>query len=355
MRRQQRRVHAVHAARGGVDERPAHQLRPADDERSSSGARAATAATVAGSLTSGVSISCAPSRVAASSKAHWPERSGSTGPGSVTTPTTSAPAAAASSRQSRPTTSKLTQTTRVTGYRSRARWSSVAGDHDLLDLRRAVDRLQHPRVRDQARQRRVVQPAVGAEHLAALERRAQRHVGAEALGVGGRARCPPACRAAPRRRAYSRRPGRDVGGDVGQRERMPCRSSIVPPKAARSRAWRSAMSSAASARARRRSPRCRRGRRRWRPSAAPKPGAGRREHLVGLHLARSSSAISPMGRKARRHLAVDPLVGDALALARRRRPSARRRCRARCPCGRRRGRRRPRRRATPRPCGRVTR
>ena len=73
------------------------------------------AAIVSGALTSAVSISRAPSSAAISSNEHCPERFGSIGPGSVTTPTTFAPASAAAARQSRPITSKLTQTSRIAG------------------------------------------------------------------------------------------------------------------------------------------------------------------------------------------------------------------------------------------------
>ena len=78
-----------------------------------SGSTSRSAAIVSGELTSAVSTSRAPSSAAISSNEHWPERSGSIGPGSVTTATTSAPAAAAAARQSRPITSKLTQTSRM--------------------------------------------------------------------------------------------------------------------------------------------------------------------------------------------------------------------------------------------------
>jgi hypothetical protein len=67
---------------------------------------------VAGELMSLVSTSVAPTRAAISSNEHCPDRSGSTGPGSVTTAAMSARRFAASWRQSRPMTSKLTQTTR---------------------------------------------------------------------------------------------------------------------------------------------------------------------------------------------------------------------------------------------------
>src|SRR5207253_1018175 len=52
-----------------------------------SGRSARTASIVSGALTSAVSTTGAPT----SSKEHWPERVGSTGPGRVTTPTISAP------------------------------------------------------------------------------------------------------------------------------------------------------------------------------------------------------------------------------------------------------------------------
>ena len=78
-----------------------------------SGSTSRTAPTVAGELTSAVSISFAPNSAAISSNEHCPERLGSIGPGSVTTAATSAPASAAATRQSRPITSKLTQTSRM--------------------------------------------------------------------------------------------------------------------------------------------------------------------------------------------------------------------------------------------------
>jgi hypothetical protein len=78
-----------------------------------SGSTARTAAIVSGELTSAVSISSAPSRPAISSNEHWPERFGSIGRGSVTIATTSVRASAAAARQSRPMTSKLTQTSRI--------------------------------------------------------------------------------------------------------------------------------------------------------------------------------------------------------------------------------------------------
>ena len=74
-----------------------------------SGSAWRNAAIVSGELTSAVSIKRAPSSDAISSNEHCPERSASIGPGKVTTATTSAPAAAAAARQSRPITSKLTQ------------------------------------------------------------------------------------------------------------------------------------------------------------------------------------------------------------------------------------------------------
>ena len=85
----------------------------------SSGSSAATAANVSSELTSLVSCRTAPRRPATSSNEHCPERLGSIGPGSVTTPTISAPTSAAASRQSRPIVSKLTQTVRIA-----ARWYS---------------------------------------------------------------------------------------------------------------------------------------------------------------------------------------------------------------------------------------
>ena len=81
--------------------------------KTSSGSSFRTAFSVSSALTSFVSINAASKRAATSSKAHWPERFGSIGPGSVTTPTISAPAFAAASRQSRPIVSKLTQTVRI--------------------------------------------------------------------------------------------------------------------------------------------------------------------------------------------------------------------------------------------------
>ena len=80
-----------------------------------SGSASRKAAIVSGELTSTVSIRRAPSSAAISSNEHWPERFGSIGPGSVTTAATSAPASAAAARQSRPMTSKLTQTSRIAG------------------------------------------------------------------------------------------------------------------------------------------------------------------------------------------------------------------------------------------------
>src|SRR5919206_3931315 len=74
-----------------------------------SGRSARTASIVSDAFTSAVSTSGAPT----SSKAHWPERFGSIGPGSVTTPAISAPASRAASRVSRPIVSKLTQTART--------------------------------------------------------------------------------------------------------------------------------------------------------------------------------------------------------------------------------------------------
>src|SRR5919198_4692161 len=74
-----------------------------------SGRSLRTASIVSGAFTSTVSTSGAPT----SSNEHWPERLGSIGPGSVTTPTISAPASRAASRQSRPIVSKLTQTART--------------------------------------------------------------------------------------------------------------------------------------------------------------------------------------------------------------------------------------------------
>src|SRR5215204_5572463 len=79
----------------------------------SSGSSARTACTVLSALTSRDSTSAAPTCSAESSKLHWPERFGSTGLGSVTIPTTSAPASALASTQRRPMTSKLTQTVRT--------------------------------------------------------------------------------------------------------------------------------------------------------------------------------------------------------------------------------------------------
>jgi hypothetical protein len=80
-----------------------------------SGSTSRIAAIVSGELTSTVSISRAPSSAAISPNEHCPDRFGSIGPGSVTTPTTSAPASAAAARQSRPIMSKLTQTSRIAG------------------------------------------------------------------------------------------------------------------------------------------------------------------------------------------------------------------------------------------------
>src|ERR671928_1768905 len=74
-----------------------------------SGRSARTASIVSDAFTSAVSTSGAPT----SSKEHWPERFGSIGPGSVTTPAISAPASRAASRVSRPIVSKLTQTART--------------------------------------------------------------------------------------------------------------------------------------------------------------------------------------------------------------------------------------------------
>src|SRR5438105_4352971 len=74
-----------------------------------SGRSARTASIVSGALTSEVSTSGAPT----SSKERCPERFGSIGPGSVTTPTISAPASAAATRQSWPIVSKLIQTART--------------------------------------------------------------------------------------------------------------------------------------------------------------------------------------------------------------------------------------------------
>src|SRR5438105_4677275 len=74
-----------------------------------SGRSARTASIVSGALTSEVSTSGAPT----SSKERCPERFGSIGPGSVTTPTISAPASAAATRQSWPIMSKLIQTART--------------------------------------------------------------------------------------------------------------------------------------------------------------------------------------------------------------------------------------------------
>src|SRR5437870_8128611 len=74
-----------------------------------SGRSARTASIVSAAFTSAVSTSGAPT----SSNEHWPEWSGSIGPGRVTTPTISAPASRAASRQSRPIVSKLTQTART--------------------------------------------------------------------------------------------------------------------------------------------------------------------------------------------------------------------------------------------------
>src|SRR5919108_6122413 len=74
-----------------------------------SGRHARTASIVSGAFTSVVPKTGAPT----SSNEHCPERSGSIGPGSVTTPAISAPAWRAASRQSRPIVSKLTQTART--------------------------------------------------------------------------------------------------------------------------------------------------------------------------------------------------------------------------------------------------
>src|SRR2546423_344675 len=74
-----------------------------------SGRSARTASIVSGAFTSALSTMGAPT----SSKEHWPERSGSIGPGSVTTPAISAPASRAASSVSRPIVSKLTQTVRM--------------------------------------------------------------------------------------------------------------------------------------------------------------------------------------------------------------------------------------------------
>ena len=114
MAREQGRVHAVDRTLGRPDERLTHELRPADDE-DHLGLRAPTAATDLGRVDVGGLDESAPSLAATSSNEHWPERFGSTGRGNVTMPTISAPDAAAASRQSRPMTSKLTQTVRKAG------------------------------------------------------------------------------------------------------------------------------------------------------------------------------------------------------------------------------------------------
>ena len=92
----------------------------------------------------------------------------------------------------------------------------VASDHDALDLGGAVDDLEHLRERDEPRERVVVEPPVGAERLAALDRGAQGGVRPEALGVCDRDRATflaeQLCRlpGQPSRRL-------EVGGDVGER------------------------------------------------------------------------------------------------------------------------------------------
>ena len=117
--REQRRVHPEDAVARDADELVAARAATSRRRRSGPGRPRAPRATVSGELMSAVSISRAPSRSAISSNEHWPDRSGSIGPGSVTTAATSAPASAAAARQSRPITSKLTQTSRI------ARWILV--------------------------------------------------------------------------------------------------------------------------------------------------------------------------------------------------------------------------------------
>src|SRR5919198_6671334 len=90
-----------------------------------SGRSARTASIVSGAFTSAVWTSGPP----ISSKEHWPERFGSIGPGRVTTPAISAPAARAASKVSRPMVSKLTQTARTGADSTEAPLISRANRH----------------------------------------------------------------------------------------------------------------------------------------------------------------------------------------------------------------------------------
>lgn len=64
--------------------------------------------------------------------------------------------------------------------------NQITRDHDPLDLRRAVDHLEHLGERHEARERVVVEPSVRAEGLAALDRGPKRRVGTEPLGMSDR-------------------------------------------------------------------------------------------------------------------------------------------------------------------------
>src|SRR5205085_2901503 len=105
-----------------------------------SGRSAWTAAIVSGAFTSAVSTSGAPT----SSKEHWPERLGSIGPGSVTTPAISAPASRAASRVSRPIMSKLTQTARTGADSTEEGRAASCRCYDGIESRKAmaIDRVR---------------------------------------------------------------------------------------------------------------------------------------------------------------------------------------------------------------------
>ena len=125
--------------------------------------------------------------------------------------------------------------------------NEVARDHDALDLGGAVDDLEHLRERDEACERIIVEPPVGAERLAALDCGAQCGVRAEALGVGDRNR--PSLFAEQLRRPPGQPSCRlEIGGDVGERpgdslvrdDRLPenRRSAGIADATSSASAWR---------------------------------------------------------------------------------------------------------------------
>ena len=99
--------------------------------------------------------------------------------------------------------------------------NEVASDHDALDLGGAVDDLEHLRERDESCERIVVEPPVGAERLAALDRGAECGASVpEALRVGDRDR---ASFLAEQLRRLQGQPScrLEIGGDVGKRPGHP--------------------------------------------------------------------------------------------------------------------------------------